>query len=152
MTAIETIRDEKRRIRANRLEAKAALLERQVAATNAALPKDRAFWTQPGNSSRRKAQFRLVATLEKQVAAEALRKQAANLRKPLRQKGDAAKAQAEAAARVQAKKGDWFLSVYGWRQVARVNAKSLSFKGAFETVAVPKHLVQRVSSSNPMEG
>lgn len=146
-----TLRDQHRQTRAERLEAKAALLERQVAATNAALPKDGAFWTQPGNSSRRKAQFRLVATLEKQVAAESLRKQAVNLRKPLRQKGDAAKAQAEASAKVEAKKGNWFYSLYGWRQVARVNAKSLSFDYAGGKIAVPLHLVQRVSSL-PMGG
>lgn len=147
----QTLRDQHRQTRADRMDARAAKLEQQIAATTAALPTDPAFWTQPGSTSRRKAQTRLAATMEKQATAEALRKRAATLRKPLPRKGDAAKAQAEAAAKVEAKKGDWFYSLYGWQQVARVNAKSLSFNGVGGRIAVPLHLVHRVSSL-PMGG
>jgi hypothetical protein len=126
-------------------EAKAASL---FSAANTA--GNTAFNTQPGRlAGRARMNAQTERSFKLQEKAEQQRSRAANLqRMATTNKGDAAKGRASKAETVKAshtglKKGDKIVgTLYGEREVVKVNAKSVTVKGGTKNFTIPWEFIQ----------
>ena len=140
--------------RAARYDARAEAAEAKAKAIYAAQPahaRDPAFVTQPARSSHAVAreQGRLAErdrrAWELEERAKEYREKAKNLRAMAsRNKGDAEREREVIRQALDLSPGDMVSTLFGIRQVTKVNAKSIRVEGV--SSAIEKHLVRRVAA------
>ena len=140
--------------RADRYDARAEAAEAKAKAIYAAQPahaRDPAFVTQPARSSQAVARERgRLAERDRRAweleeRAKKYREKAKNLRAMAsRNKGDAEREREVIRQALDLSPGDMVSTLFGIRQVTKVNAKSIRVEGV--SSAIEKHLVRRVAA------
>lgn len=137
--------------RVSQLRAKAAAKEAQADKIYGSVNNDPAFWTQPayGNAGGRSFSSQRERERERIRKAGAIAEEAKNIRQRAEameargavMAGDAEAKREEKVASTDVKVGQVVKTIYGDREVIKVNKKTVLVAGSTGTISVPKHLI-----------